>query len=98
MDASAIGAVAALKMTKIPEYTEEEGVSHGKLTDNGLPLTENESLIIGSAGNNICMLAGPRADTAASNKAASVVLVFIYEIPVVVESPPAGMMMMLRTG
>ena len=46
LDASAIGAVAALKMTKIPEYTEEEGVQYGNLTDNGLPLTENESLMM----------------------------------------------------
>ena len=46
LDASAIGAVAALKMTKIPEYTEEEGVKYGNLTDNGLPLTENESLMM----------------------------------------------------
>ena len=46
LDASAIGAVAALKMTKIPEYDEEDGVKYGKLTDNGLPLTENESLMM----------------------------------------------------
>ena len=46
LDASAIGAVAALKMTKIPEYDEEDGVKYGKLTDKGLPLTENESLMM----------------------------------------------------
>lgn len=46
LDASAIAAVAALKMTRIPEYSEEEGVQYGKLTDEKMPLTAEESLMM----------------------------------------------------
>ncbi len=42
LDASSLGAVAALKMSKFPEYDEKEGrVKFGELTDKPLPLTEN---------------------------------------------------------
>jgi len=42
LDASAIGAVAALRMAKFPVYDEKkEKVSFGEFTDNPLPLTEN---------------------------------------------------------
>jgi exosome complex component RRP42 len=46
LDASAIAAVAALKMTRIPEYNEEDGVRYGELTLEGLPLTDEESLMM----------------------------------------------------
>lgn len=46
LDASAIAAVAALKMSKIPVYSEEDGVKHGEHTDVNLPLTEEESLMM----------------------------------------------------
>jgi len=42
MDASAIGAVTALKMSRFPKYDEEKGqVVHGEFTDKPLPLTEH---------------------------------------------------------
>ncbi|MBS3078984.1 exosome complex protein Rrp42 [Candidatus Pacearchaeota archaeon] len=42
MDASAIGAVAALKMARFPKYDKEnESVVHGEFTDTPLPLTEH---------------------------------------------------------
>lgn len=41
MDAATIGAIAAMKIAKIPKYDEETGkVIHDELTDNGLPLTD----------------------------------------------------------
>ncbi len=46
LDASAMAAVAALKMTRIPVYTEEDGVKYGDLTDEKLPLTAEESLMM----------------------------------------------------
>ena len=46
LDASAIAAVAALKMTKIPVYDEEDGVKYGELTKESMPLTEEESLMM----------------------------------------------------
>jgi len=46
LDASAIAAVAALKMSKIPIYTEEDGVQHGKHSEENLPLTSEESLMM----------------------------------------------------
>lgn len=46
LDASAMAAVAALKMTRIPVYTEEDGVKYGELTDERLPLTAEESLMM----------------------------------------------------
>ena len=46
LDASAIAAVAALKMSKIPVYDEEDGVKHGEHTDVSLPLTKEESLMM----------------------------------------------------
>jgi exosome complex component RRP42 len=46
-DASAIGAIAALKVATFPEYNEETGrVKFGELTDKPLPLTENMPLTI----------------------------------------------------
>jgi exosome complex component RRP42 len=42
-DAAAIGAVAALKLTRFPEYdSEKEKVKYGEFTDKKLPLTENQ--------------------------------------------------------
>jgi len=41
LDASSIGAVAALKMTRFPELDEENNIQYGKFTDTYLPLTEN---------------------------------------------------------
>ncbi|MFA5856156.1 MAG: exosome complex protein Rrp42 [Candidatus Pacearchaeota archaeon] len=42
LDASAIGAVAALKVAKFPVYNEETGkVKYGEFTENSLPLTEH---------------------------------------------------------
>ena len=42
LDASAIGAVTALRIAKMPVYDEKEGkVKFGEFTDNPLPLTEN---------------------------------------------------------
>ena len=46
IDASAIAAVAALKMTKIPVYSDEEGIKYGELTKVGMPLTKEESLMV----------------------------------------------------
>jgi len=41
MDASTIGAIAALKLAKLPKYDEEEGkVLFDELTDKNLPLTD----------------------------------------------------------
>ena len=40
LDAGAIGAVAALKMTRFPELDEENKVKYGEFTDKKLPLTE----------------------------------------------------------
>lgn len=45
IDASALGAFAALKTAKFPVYDEkEEVVKYGEITKNPLPLTENEPL------------------------------------------------------
>jgi exosome complex component RRP42 len=45
LDASALGAVAALKSSRLPVYNEEEGrVEFGELTDTPIPLTENVPL------------------------------------------------------
>jgi exosome complex component RRP42 len=42
MDASAIGAVAALKMARFPKYDEEkETIEYGEFTDKALPLTDH---------------------------------------------------------
>jgi exosome complex component RRP42 len=42
LDASAIAAVVALKLSRFPEYDKEaEKVKYGELTDTPLPLTEN---------------------------------------------------------
>ncbi|MFA5173651.1 MAG: exosome complex protein Rrp42 [Candidatus Pacearchaeota archaeon] len=42
LDASAIGAVTALKLTRLPVYDEKEGkVKYGEFTDEKLPLTDN---------------------------------------------------------
>jgi len=41
LDASAIGAVAALKMARLPALDEENKVKYGEFTDTPLPLTEN---------------------------------------------------------
>jgi exosome complex component RRP42 len=41
LDASSIGAVAALQMAKFPVYDEEKGVQYGEMTDTPLPLTDN---------------------------------------------------------
>ena len=41
LDAGAIGAVAALKMTRFPELDEDNKVKYGEFTDTPLPLTEN---------------------------------------------------------
>jgi len=46
LDASAIAAVAALKMSKIPEYSDENGVKHGEHSEINLPLTKEESLMM----------------------------------------------------
>ena len=40
LDAGAIGAVAALKMTKLPVLNEDNKIKYGEFTDEGLPLTE----------------------------------------------------------
>src|SRR3989344_2366036 len=45
LDASALGAVAALRVSKFPVYNEkEEAVKYGEFTKDSLPLTENISL------------------------------------------------------
>jgi len=45
LDASAIAAVAAMKVAKFPVYDEEEDVlKYGEFTDKGLPLTDNVPL------------------------------------------------------
>ncbi|MBS3080962.1 exosome complex protein Rrp42 [Candidatus Pacearchaeota archaeon] len=42
LDASALGAIAALKNSRLPVYDKkEESVKFGELTDEGLPLTEH---------------------------------------------------------
>ena len=41
LDASAIGAVVALKMARLPELDKENNIKYGEFTDKGLPLTEN---------------------------------------------------------
>tara|TARA_Y100000310_G_scaffold282789_2_gene304301 strand:- start:14127 stop:14966 length:840 start_codon:yes stop_codon:yes gene_type:complete len=41
LDASAIGAVTALKMARLPELDEENNIKSGEFTDTSLPLTEN---------------------------------------------------------
>ena len=42
LDAASIGAVAALKMTRLPVFNEEIGsIKYGEFTDTPLPLTEN---------------------------------------------------------
>ena len=41
LDASAIGAVAALKMTRLPALDEDNKVKYGEFTDTPLPLTES---------------------------------------------------------
>jgi exosome complex component RRP42 len=42
MDAATIGAVAALKIAKMPKYDEESGkVVYGELSENNIPLTES---------------------------------------------------------
>jgi len=41
LDAAAIGAVAALKMTRLPKLDEENNILYGEFTDKKLPLTEN---------------------------------------------------------
>lgn len=47
MDASSIGAVAALKMARFPEYDEkEEKVKYGEPSNKELPLTENTPLAL----------------------------------------------------
>jgi len=40
LDASAIGAVAALKMTRLPELDEDNKIKYGEFTDKPLPLTD----------------------------------------------------------
>ena len=40
LDASAIGAVAALKMTRLPALDEDNKVKYGEFTDKPLPLTD----------------------------------------------------------
>ena len=45
LDASSMGVVAALQMTKIPEYDKENDVvKYGELSDDNLPLTDNVPL------------------------------------------------------
>lgn len=47
IDASALAAVAALKLAKFPAYNEEEEkVKFGEFTDNPLPLTDNVPLTL----------------------------------------------------
>jgi len=47
LDACAIGAVSALKMTKFPVYNEKEDkISYGEWSDKGLPLTDNTPLMM----------------------------------------------------
>ena len=41
LDASAIGAVAALKMTRLPALDGDNNIKYGEFTDTPLPLTEN---------------------------------------------------------
>jgi len=41
LDASAIGALVALKTARFPVYDEETGIKYGEFTDTPLPLTEN---------------------------------------------------------
>jgi exosome complex component RRP42 len=45
LDASYIGAISALRNSKLPVYT-EDGVKYGELTDKNLPLTKNEALMM----------------------------------------------------
>ena len=56
LDASAIGAMIALKTARFPEYNEkEEKVNFGKFTDTPLPLTDNVpfSMTFHKIGNKI---------------------------------------------
>ena len=56
LDASAIGAVAALKMSKFPVYDKkEEAVKYGELSDDNLPLTDNVpfTMTFHKIGNNL---------------------------------------------
>ncbi|NCN86707.1 exosome complex protein Rrp42 [archaeon] len=47
MDAATIGAIAAMKIAKIPKYDKEEGkVLFDELTDEGLPLTDHVPVAI----------------------------------------------------
>lgn len=47
MDAATIGAIAALKIARIPKYDEEtEKVIYGEFTDQKIPLTENAPVAI----------------------------------------------------
>ena len=47
VDAAGIGAVAALKMTKMPRYDEKEGkVIYGEATDKNIPLTKDVPICI----------------------------------------------------
>ncbi|MFA7707374.1 MAG: exosome complex protein Rrp42 [Candidatus Pacearchaeota archaeon] len=63
LDASAIGAMAALKLTRFPEYDKEtESVKFGEFTDTPLPLTEKTpfSMTFYKVGNNL--LVDPNRD------------------------------------
>ena len=47
MDAAGIGAVAALRSAKLPEFDKETGkIVEGKHTEEGIPLAENTTLPI----------------------------------------------------
>jgi len=55
LDAANLGAIAALRLVKIPNYNEETGkVDYEKLTDKGLPLNKNSpvSITIHKVGDN----------------------------------------------
>lgn len=70
MDASAIGAVTALKMAKFPKYDEEnDKILYGEFTDKSLPLTEHIpfTMTFHKIGNKL--LLDPRRDEEDSSDA-----------------------------
>lgn len=59
LDASFIGAMSALKITKIPIYIEDEGIKYDEPSEKYLPLTKNESLMMTFYKVGDCLLLDP---------------------------------------
>lgn len=63
MDASAIGAVTALRMARFPKYDKEkEEVEYGEFTDEALPLTDHVPFTMTFHKINDSLLADPNRD------------------------------------